>query len=119
MSMGVTYDEYWYGDCSRFHFYEEVYRLKQKEKNFDSWLMGRYVYEAIADLAPILHAFAKAGTTATPYTSEPFPLTQEDAKEKEAREARKKFEQSKAKLQAWAAGVNAHFAKGGGNDGGV
>lgn len=117
--MGVTYDEYWYGDCSRFHFYEEVYQLKQKEKNFDSWLMGRYVYEAIADISPILHDFVPKGTQAIPYPAEPFPLTEEDQKALEEREKRRKTEKTKAKIQAWAAGVNAHFAKGGGNDGGV
>lgn len=53
------------------------------------WLQGRYVYEAIQNLSPILHAFAKKGTKAEPYRNEPYDLFG-DKKEISAEEKEKK-----------------------------
>lgn len=74
-------------------------------------MQGRYVYEAIADLSPILHAFAKEGTQAKAYLEEPFPLTQEEAKEREERERIKKYNRLKAHVGRWADEANAKFKR--------
>lgn len=93
------------------HFYEEAHQLKERRDNRNLWLQGRYVYEAIADLSPILHAFAKEGTQANPYPEEPFPLTKEESEEREERERRRKYERMKAYVNRWADESNAKLKR--------
>lgn len=55
------------------------------------WLQGLYTYEAVCDVSPVLHAFAKQGTKPIPYREKPFELksaepVQETEEEKEKRE---------------------------------
>ena len=111
MFIGVPYHEYWHGDCSQLHFYEEAHQLKERRDNRNLWMQGRYVYEAIADLSPILHAFAKEGTQAIPYLEEPFPLTREEAEEREERERIKKYNRLKAHVEQWADESNAKLKR--------
>lgn len=42
--------------------------------NAESHLMGMYIYEALCDVSPILHAFAKNGAKPIEYRTEPYPL---------------------------------------------
>lgn len=84
------------------HFYEEAHQLKERRDNYNLWLQGRYVYEAVAALSPILHAFAKEGTQAKPYLEEPFPLTKEEVEEREERERIKKYDRLKSRVEQWA-----------------
>lgn len=36
--------------------------------------MGMYIYEAMCDVSPVLHAFARKGTKPIPYRTEPYPI---------------------------------------------
>lgn len=72
MSIGVPYDEYWHGDYTQLAHYREAYKLQRDRANYDAWLQGAYVYDAICLASPILHAFAKAGTKPVPYHKEPY-----------------------------------------------
>lgn len=40
--------------------------------------MGMYIYEALCDVSPILHAFAKNGAKPIEYRTEPYPLFGKD-----------------------------------------
>ena len=75
MSIGVSCNDYWYGDYSFLPFYEQAYEAEIEETEYRAWLYGRYVYEAVGCLAPILHAFAKKGTKPINYPEEPHPAT--------------------------------------------
>ena len=75
------------------------------------WLQGAYFYEVLTDVAPVLHAFAKKGTKATPYVSEPFALTDKEVKERRERENRLRYDKQKAKIAAWAAKTNMQMAE--------
>ena len=76
-------------------YYRKAEEMRQKRKNQELWLQGMYIYEALCDVAPVLHAFAKRGTKPVPYPDHPYSIT---SKEREAEEERKrKRDQEKAK----------------------
>lgn len=109
MAMGMTYEEYWDGDCDMAPAYREAYRLKQEEKNREAWLQGMYVYEAICDASPILHAFARPGTRAHPYAKEPYPYVKK--RKTQAEKNAEKMQNAVDYMQKMAARFNQSFEK--------
>ncbi len=102
MSIGMTYDEFWNGDCELPIYYRKAEELKNKKKNQELWLQGLYFYEALCDVAPVLHAFAKKGTKPIPYSKEPYALTEQEHKERKERDRQQSLEILKARLLAMA-----------------
>lgn len=93
MSYGMSYDEYWYGSPYRAKFYLEAHKLKIKQKDEELWMQGMYIYEALCDVSPILHAFSKKGTKPLQYSSRPYldnvaTLQSKEQQEKEKENAR-------------------------------
>lgn len=84
----MTPNEYWDGDASLVRDYRQAEEIREDRRNQELWLQGLYVYEAIINIAPILHAFAKKGTKAKPYPAQPYPLN-EKAKRKEQEQKEK------------------------------
>lgn len=117
LSIGMTFEQYWDGDCCLVKYYRKAHYLRQQRRNQELWAMGAYVYEALTDVAPVLHAFAKKGTKPTPYISEPFALTDREVRERKEREAKRRCDEQKAKVTAWAKRVNTRIQKGGKQDG--
>lgn len=113
----MTFEQYWDGDCCLVKYYRKAHYLRQQRLNQELWAMGAYVYEALTDVAPVLHAFAKKGAKPTPYISEPFALTGREVRERKEREAKRRCEEQKAKVAAWAKRVNTRIQKGGKKDG--
>lgn len=99
MSYGMTYNEYWYGDAYIVKFYRESYRLKLKSQDENNWMLGMYVYEAILDCSPILHAFSKKGTKPLQYSSKPYLADKLREKTKEEIEQEKENERLKFVVQ--------------------
>ena len=96
MSYGMTYHDFWYGGAFVVDFYREAHKLKIKEQDENNWMIGMYVYEALCDVSPILHAFSKKGTKPLPYTEKPYLFEQltektEAEKEQEIENERLKF----------------------------
>lgn len=109
LHIGMTADMYWHGDASLCKAYRQKHELDMQETNQQLWLLGRYVYEAVGALSPILNsafAFSKQKMEVGEYPKEPFALTSEEQERRE----REKFEKEKAiamaKLQAWAKANN-------------
>lgn len=48
IQVGMTPDEYWYGDPSLLENYEVAYRKRREEAAYDAWLSGVYVKAAIS-----------------------------------------------------------------------
>lgn len=48
MFLGMSYNEYWYGDPELVKVYYETYKYKRKEKNEELWLQGLYIAQAIS-----------------------------------------------------------------------
>lgn len=79
----MTCEQYWHGDVLLVRAYRKAYEYRLKQQNFDAWLQGLYIYRALCDVSPILHAFAENGTKPNAYLSEPLPLFQKDPPEEE------------------------------------
>lgn len=109
ISIGMTDTQFWDGDCRLAEYYRKAEELKMSRRNYELWLQGRYVYEAILGVAPVLHAFAKRTARPVPYLDEPFPITAKDVKERQEREERKRQEEVRAKMEAFMARHNARM----------
>lgn len=97
----MTYNDYWYGDVNMVRAFRQAQKIKDRRRNQELWLQGMYIYEALCDVSPILHAFAKKGTKPQTYSSEPYAITAEEIKEREEREARLREERIKAQFAAY------------------
>lgn len=101
MSMGMTYEEYWYGDNYLPRYYLKAYRLRQKQKDFEAWMQGKYIYEGIAALYPLFNALSKQHKP-MPYVKEPYLKdaykSDKQIEEEKNREAAREFEKLFAEL---------------------
>ena len=109
LAIGMTPEQYWDGDCTLPKYYRKAEELRNEKRNQELWLQGMYVYEAICDVSPILHAFAKKGTKPTPYASKPYPLTNKQVEQEEEEKQRKVAEKGKRFMEAMAASINKKF----------
>ena len=105
LSIGMTPEQYWDGDPQLAKHYRKADEQKRQRKNQELWLQGMYIYEALCDVAPIFHAFAKRGTKPTPYTDHPYSITAKEREgekklqeERERDKARRYMESQMAKL---------------------
>ena len=102
----MPYQVYWCGDATAVRHFRKADILRQKRMNTELWLQGLYIYEAIGDMSPILRPFAKHGTKPIEYSSEPYPLDEEDREQKRKREQEAKAEAVREMLRGWAKNVN-------------
>ena len=96
MSYGMSYNDFWYGPAFMTTFYRDAYKLRLRQQDENNWMLGMYVYEAILDCSPILHAFSKKGTKPLPYVEKPHLMDKlekktELEKEQEITNERLKF----------------------------
>lgn len=92
LSIGMTYELYWNNDCELVKHYREASEMKKRAKNEELWLQGLYFYEALCDVSPVLHAFAKRNTKPIKYPSEPYPISEKEAKERAEEKDKKNVE---------------------------
>lgn len=98
MSIGMSYDEFWYGDCWVASYYREAWKLKKQQLNEQFWLQGVYIYEALIDVAPILHAFTKKGTKPLPFPEKPYDLYKDSKQSKKKKQQEVENEKIRAEL---------------------
>ena len=101
LSIGMTYEQYWEGDCTLVKYYRKADEIRKERRNEELWLQGMYVYEAICDVSPILHAFAKKGTKPVPYSAKPYSITESQHRRDEEEKERKMAEKGKAYMEAF------------------
>ena len=113
MSYGMSYDEYWYDDCFKVQFYREKYKLQLKKEDRDMWKQGMYIYEALCDVSPILHAFSKNGTKPLPYRDKPLLEDNEEIMSDREKEVKIKNDQMIARIffTNWAKATAKQFEK--------
>lgn len=103
MSIGMSYDEFWNGDVLAVKAYRKADELREKRKNFELWLQGSYIYEALCDASPLFRFTMKKGSVKPePYVKEPYPITKAEVREREEREAKAREERIKAYFTAFA-----------------
>lgn len=111
MSYGMSYEDYWYGDAYLVSFYRDAYKLKVRYDDVFMWKQGMYIYEALCDVSPVLHAFSKKGTKPLQYRSRPMSDEVSDTKTEKEKEQDIKNEQLKARIffENWARATAKHF----------
>ena len=105
MSYGMTYDEFWNGDTASHRMYREANKMKIRSANMQAWVQGRYVYDAIGAMVPVLRAFSKARKPSE-YPDHPYDLFAEDRIERELAEQKERYERIREKVSAFAAEYN-------------
>lgn len=98
----MTYDQYWNDDCRLTEYYRKADELKSDRRNQEIWLQGMYIYEALCDVSPVLHAFAKAGTKPRPYPEKPYSITKREVKADQEARAKANRKKAMAVFAAWA-----------------
>lgn len=97
MAMGMSYHDFWHGDCTQWKFWKEQHQIRKKWENEMLWLQGFYVFDALT--AAMTNAFQKKGKPAAKYREEPIritPMTEED----EEAEKQKQIDEFRASLNA-------------------
>lgn len=86
MSIGMTFDQYWYGDVRMTRSFVEADRLRNKRMNTELWLQGLYYYDAVC--CALQNAFKKKSDPPEKYAEKPYDIfpKQETKQEKEQRE---------------------------------
>ena len=109
LSIGMTYEQFWNGDPELARYYREAEELRNERRNQELWLQGLYVYEAICDVAPVLRAFAQKGTKPTPYSSQPYALTEKQRRREIEEKERQNALKAKRVMEAFMQVNNARF----------
>ena len=111
LSIGMTSEQYWEGDCALVKYYREAEELRNEKRNQELWLQGMYFYEAICDASPILHAFAKKGAKPSPYPSKPYAITEKQIRQEREEKERKIAEKGKRFMEALMLSTNKRFGE--------
>lgn len=88
LSIGMTAEQFWDSDPTLVKYYRQADEMRVERRNQEMWLQGLYIYEALCDVAPILHAFAKKGTKAHPYAEKPYPISEKQRRKEEEEKER-------------------------------
>ena len=107
----MTYDQYWNDDSTLVKYYRKAAELQKERRNEELWLQGMYIYEALCDVSPVLHAYAKKGTKPMPYSEKPYPITETQRNHEEEERARKIYEKGKRIMNAAMASTNKRFGE--------
>ena len=111
LSIGMTPEQYWEGDCTLVKYYRKAEELRNEKRNQELWLQGMYIYEAICDVSPILHAFAKKGVKPHPYPSRPYAISEKQIKQEREEKERKLAEKGKRFMEALMQSTNKRFGE--------
>lgn len=105
ISIGMTPEQYWDGDCELAKFYRQADDIRRHRENEKLWLQGMYIYEAVLDIVPLLR-FGSKETKPAPYPKEPYPITQKEMQLRKEKEERQRYEQMMAMMKSWKSNVN-------------
>ena len=109
LSIGMTPEQYWDGECDLVKYYRQAEEMRNERRNQELWLQGMYIYEAICDVSPILHAFAKKGAKPHPYPSKPYALTEKQIRREREEKERRLVEKGKRFMEALMQSTNKRF----------
>lgn len=101
MSIGMTYDEFWFDDPYKVKYYKDAHILRCKAKNQELWLQGLYFISSIT--------VALDSKKKTKYPEKPidiFPKTEAEKKEEREAQKRKVIDYFTQLKQRWDNGTN-------------
>ena len=109
----MSYEQFWEDHNDLVKAYRTADKVRLERENFNAWLQGKYFYDALCCVAPVMHAFAKRGTKPIKYHDKPLEIQATKSKEEIAETKEKQvFDKGMAKMEAWMKGVNAKLKKG-------
>lgn len=111
LSIGMTPEQYWDGDCTLVKYYREAEEMRIEKRNQELWLQGMYFYEAICDVSPVLHSFAKKGTKPLPYPSKPYAISEKQIKREREERKRALVEKGKRFMETMMHSTNKRFGE--------
>lgn len=111
LAIGMTYNQFWRGDCVMVRFYRKAEQIRVERENTMLWLQGIYIYEALCDVSPVLHAFAKKNAKPIPYPTKPYDIQAVKSESEQAEQERKQFDKNKSIVEMWASKVNEQFKR--------
>lgn len=94
MSIGMSYEEFWYKDVSLVECYRRAHELKTRRENEMMWMQGAYYLEALQ--ATVGNMFLKKGSKPHEYPKAPYPITEQEAEARKRSEELLKQERMKA-----------------------
>ena len=101
MSIGMTYDEFWYGEPDRVKYYRDAHILRNKSRNQELWLQGQYFIHSIT---VALDSKGKAKYPEKPFDI--YPKTEAEKKAEIEKERRKVIDYFTQLKQRWDNGNN-------------
>ena len=110
LSIGMSYELYWYGEPSLVKAYREADEMRVDRMNYEAWLQGLYVYQAVGALYPVFNPFSKQ-KKAEEYLKEPIVITERARNQKAMEEGNKMADF----LKAWADALKDKGIKNGGS----
>lgn len=110
LSIGMSYELYWYGEPNLVKAFREADEMRVDRMNYEAWLQGLYVYQAVGALYPVFNPFSKQ-KKAEEYLKEPIVIT-ERARNQKAMEEGSKMANF---LKAWADALKDKGIKNGGS----
>lgn len=110
LSIGMSYELYWHGEPNLVKAFREADELRVDRMNYEAWLQGLYVYQAVGALYPVFNPFSKQ-KKAEEYLKEPIVIT-ERARNQKAMEEGNKMANF---LKAWADALKDKGIKNGGS----
>lgn len=88
MSLGMTYEQYWYGDVWMIKAVREADKRNRQRKSEEMWLQGFYFHIAVS--TALANAFRGKGKQPYEYMEEPIRVIPYTEAEKEARAERER-----------------------------
>lgn len=100
MSIGMTYEQYWYGTNDLCNFYYEAEKLRIEKRNQELWLQGLYNYKAVS--SALYNGFKEKGKPTEKYLEKPIEIFPKKQKESDPEVERQKaiefFEQMRVNM---------------------
>lgn len=97
MAIGMTYDQYWYGDPLMVRAFYKAKKIQDGFKDESAWLFGAYVLQALN--ATVGNMFSKKGSTPMRYPD--MPATVKEAQSKRQAKTELEKEQDAIWAKAW------------------
>ena len=87
--------------------YRQAHELRNRQRNQELWLQGMYFAHALN--CTVGNMFSKKSAKKISYPDEPFPISEQEIRERKEQQAKQKMERMKATFMAKAMSINANI----------
>lgn len=101
LSIGMTYEQYWYGDTRLVYDYIEAQKFRLEQREYEMWLQGAYFREALQSALSVSEFFRAKGARPTQYPQKPYGVWERKNPEIEAQKEAQRAEAERLKAVAY------------------